>query len=78
MSEALGMDVRRLSPGLRLASDSDEREAAARQIAASCGGCACSGDPPPEPGIEERNDAVERLGKRAVAPLIHLTGHGWI
>lgn len=57
---------------IRAAADPKERRAAAEMLAANEGGCACSGDAPPEPTGPQEDEATAALVSRAIAPVLYL------
>ncbi len=67
IAEALGRDPHTLPGAVRDAADPQTRLQAARLLAANEGGCACSGEAPPEPTFEQEEQAAESLARRALA-----------
>lgn len=59
----------RVIAAIRDAADPATRSAAARLLAAVSGGCACSGDEPPEPTFAQEEEALETLARKALAPV---------
>lgn len=65
---AHGRSLDGLAKALHAAADPDAIRAAAELLAANEGGCACSGDEPPEPTSEQIDDAADRMAREALKP----------
>lgn len=65
---AHGRTLSELRLSLLAASDSEAIRSAAELLAANEGGCACSGDAPPEPTSSQLEAAADRLTREAVTP----------
>jgi len=69
---AYGRTLTDLARRLRDATDPAALSSAAALLAAGEGGCACSGDAPPEPTQTQQAQAAESLRLDAVSPFTHL------
>jgi hypothetical protein len=65
---ARGRSLSVLRLALLAATDPSVIRAAAELLAANEGGCACSGDAPPEPTSSQLDEAADRLTSEALAP----------
>lgn len=70
LENQLGRDPLRMIGEIRDAADPLVRRDAAKLLAALSDNCACSGEEPPEPTYAQEDEAIQSLGKRAVAPVI--------
>jgi hypothetical protein len=67
---AHGRSLTELAKALYIAADPAAIHAAAELLAANEGGCACSGDEPPEPTSGQIDEASARLAHEALAPFM--------
>ena len=65
---AHGRTLAELRRALLNATDTSTIRATAELLAATEGGCACSGDAPPEPTSSQIEEAADRLTREALAP----------
>jgi hypothetical protein len=65
---ARGRTLSDLRLALLAATDPTAIYSAAELLAANEGGCACSGDAPPEPTASQLDEAADRLVREALAP----------
>jgi hypothetical protein len=68
---ARGRSFSELRLALLAATDPSVIRAAAELLAANEGGCACSGDAPPEPTSSHLDEAADRLTREALTPFTH-------